>query len=160
RDAAHLVESLARAVHLAHQKGVIHRDLKPSNILLAGPGKADSFQEEASGPPPLAECTPKITDFGLAKRVETGPGLTQTGAILGTPSYMAPEQAQGRKDVGPATDIYALGAIIYEMVTGRPPFRAPTSMETIFQVLSEEPVPPTRLQPGVPRDLETICLKC
>jgi hypothetical protein len=142
REAARLAETLARAVHHAHQHGVVHRDLKPSNVLLAEDG------------------TPKITDFGLAKRVTQGSGLTATGAILGTPSYMAPEQAGGKKDVTLLCDVYALGALLYEMVTGRPPFQAPTPMVTIMQVLTDEPVPPSRLQPGLPRDLETICLKC
>ena len=161
-DSARLVESLARAMHMAHQKGIIHRDLKPSNILLASAGTVAPCDDESSRPslPPLAEYTPKISDFGLAKRVEAGAGLTQTGAILGTPSYMAPEQAEARKDIGPATDIYALGAILYEMVTGRPPFHAPTPLDTVLQVLANEPVPPARLQPGCPRDLDTICLKC
>lgn len=142
RPSAQLVETLARAVHQAHLHGIIHRDLKPSNVLLATDG------------------TPKIADFGLAKRSGAGAGVTQTGAILGTPSYMSPEQAESRKDVGPAADIYALGAILYEMLTGRPPFQAPTPMDTLMAVIGGEPVPPRRLQPKVPRDLETICLKC
>jgi WD40 repeat protein/tRNA A-37 threonylcarbamoyl transferase component Bud32 len=147
RDAARLVECLARGIHLAHQKGIVHRDLKPGNILLA----------DATA---LSDCVPKIADFGLAKRTSSSDGMTRTGAILGTPSYMAPEQAEGKKDVGSAADIYALGAILYEMLTGRPPFRAPTPLDTVLQVISNEVVPPTRLQPGCPRDLETICLKC
>src|SRR5262249_27496152 len=101
------------------------------------------------------------TDFGLAKRLDSGHGQTQTGTVMGTPSYMAPEQAGGKsKDIGPATDVYALGAILYELLTGRPPFRADNSMDTLLQVLSDDPVPPTRLQPKTPPDLETICLKC
>jgi WD40 repeat protein len=142
RAAAGMIETLARAVHHAHEHGIIHRDLKPANVLLTADG------------------APKIADFGLAKRGALGTGMTQTGAILGTPSYMAPEQAEGKKDVGPAADTYALGAILYEMLTGRPPFKAPTPLDTIMQVVGDEPVPPRRLQPKVPRDLETICLKC
>jgi WD40 repeat protein/tRNA A-37 threonylcarbamoyl transferase component Bud32 len=141
REAARLAETLARAMTYAHGRGLMHRDLKPSNVLLAADG------------------APKITDFGLAKRV-TGGGMTATGAVLGTPSYMAPEQAGGKKDVTPLCDVYALGALLYEMLTGRPPFQAPTPVDTIMRVLSEEPVPPRRLQPALPRDLETICLKC
>jgi formylglycine-generating enzyme required for sulfatase activity len=141
KEAAGLVETLARAVHYAHQKGVIHRDLKPSNILL-----------DESG-------VPKITDFGLARRVETDSGLTRTGAVMGTPSYMAPEQAEGKKDIGPAADIYALGATLYDLLTGRPPFRGASIADTIFQVLHHDPVPPRRLQPTVPRELQIVCLK-
>src|SRR5262249_12828301 len=123
--------------------GVLHRDLKPGNILLEGDG------------------TPKVADFGLAKRLDIEQGETRTGAIMGTPSYMAPEQAEGRThDVGPATDVYALGAILYECLTGRPPFEAASVLETLEQVKTHDPVRPTALQPGLPRDLETVCLKC
>jgi tetratricopeptide (TPR) repeat protein len=150
RESAQLVAVLARAMHAVHEKGIVHRDLKPANILLQNPGPQD-------GPLPI----PKITDFGLAKHLGEGAGQTRTGDVMGTPSYMAPEQAEGRvKDIGPHTDVYALGAILYEMLTARPPFKAETAMDTLLQVLYEEPVAPARLLPGCPRDLETICLKC
>jgi tRNA A-37 threonylcarbamoyl transferase component Bud32 len=143
KEAARLVEVLARSVQAAHSAGIVHRDLKPANVLLAADG------------------TPKIADFGLAKKLDGAAGQTAGGAILGTPSYMAPEQAGGKsKEVGPAADVYALGAILYELMTGRPPFKAATMAETLLQVLSEEPVSPGRLQPKLPRDLETVCLKC
>jgi serine/threonine-protein kinase len=104
---------------------------------------------------------PKITDFGLAKKLDQSKGYTQTGVAMGTPSYMAPEQAEGRShQVGPATDVYALGGILYEMLTGRPPFKGPTAMDIVLKVLNEDPIPPTQLQSSIPRDLETICLKC
>ncbi len=151
RDAAGLLESLARAMHYAHERGIVHRDLKPANVLLAACGLAPDAK-------PPATLVPKITDFGLVKRGDGG--LTQTGAILGTPSYMAPEQAEGKKQIGPAADVYALGAILYECLTGRPPFQAPTPIDTVLQVVSREPAPPSQLQPGLPADLETITLKC
>jgi WD40 repeat protein/tRNA A-37 threonylcarbamoyl transferase component Bud32 len=141
--AARLVAVLARAVGDAHRLGIVHRDLKPANVLL------------------MDDETPKVVDFGLAKTLESDSKLTQSGVFFGTPSYAAPEQAEGlSKTVGPAADIYALGAIFYQMLTGRPPFQAATVFQTLLQVKSADPVPPSRLQPGLPRDAETICLKC
>ncbi len=162
RTAAALLEQLASAIDYAHGHGVVHRDLKPGNVLLVSAAAVSGEPPEDSAttthPSPL---TPKITDFGLARRVEGSSDLTQTGAVLGTPSYMAPEQAaaQGRA-VGPAADVWALGAILYECLTGRPPFLGETPYETVVQVLSLDPVPVRRLQPKVPHDLETVCLKC
>jgi formylglycine-generating enzyme required for sulfatase activity len=160
-EAAALVEKLARAVHSAHQRGVVHRDLKPANVLLASGGCEPPDAPSGGLRPPLAGYTPKITDFGLAKRTDADGQLSQSGDVLGTPSYMAPEQAEGRgREVGPATDVFALGALLYECFAGRPPFKGATAFDTIHKVLTEEPEPPSRLNPNVPRDLETICLKC
>ena len=148
-EAAALVEAVARAVDYCHAQGVVHRDLKPANVMLAIDG------------------TPKVVDFGLAKLAApadaaTAPdGLTRTGDVLGTPSYMAPEQASGVVSaLGPRVDVYALGAVLYEALTGRPPFQAPSVLETLIQVMARDPVAPRSLQPAVPRDLETVCLKC
>jgi serine/threonine-protein kinase len=163
RQAARLVETLARAMHHAHQRGIVHRDLKPTNVLLASEGASPPDSEEAGGlHSPLATFIPKISDFGLARDLEGRAGeQTPSEALVGTPSYMAPEQAEGKaSEVGPAGDIYALGAILYELLTGRPPFKAATHLETLLQVRTEDPLPPSRLQSKTPRDLETICLKC
>jgi WD40 repeat protein/serine/threonine protein kinase len=165
----HLIETLARAIHFAHERHVVHRDLKPANILLQGderaiheaaPGTMPDSNPSSSAGHDRLPVTPKITDFGLAKRLDTEGAATQSGEIVGTPSYMAPEQAAKSPEVGPAADVYALGAILYEMITGRPPFCGATSLETVLQVLHEEPVRPSVLRRGLPRDLETICLKC
>lgn len=143
RQSAQLVETLARAMHAAHKCGIIHRDLKPSNILLTPHGE------------------PKINDFGLAKRLDHESGQTRSGDVMGTPSYMAPEQAAGKtKGAGPATDVYALGSILYELLTSQPPFKGNSYMDTLHLVRFEEPVPPTNLNPKLPRDLQTICLTC
>lgn len=140
--AAELVERLARAVQAAHDRGVVHRDLKPQNVLLAADG------------------TPKVTDFGLAKLADCGDGLTASGAVMGTPSYMAPEQAAGTREVGLAADVYALGAVLYECLTGKPPFRGPTPLDTLVQVLEREPRDPWAVSPGADRDLSAVALKC
>jgi tetratricopeptide (TPR) repeat protein len=142
RAAAGLMIEVARAVHHAHQRGILHRDLKPANILLDGHGTA------------------YVTDFGLCRRVEVDSGMTQSGVIVGTPSYMSPEQAAGRKDLATTTDVYSLGAILYTLLTDRPPFRGDTPLETVRGVLEKEPSRPRLLRPQVDRDLETICLKC
>ena len=162
RECALLVEQVARSMHHAHLLGVVHRDLKPANVLLGA-----MPEKEGSGKAtPRSGTTapiPKVTDFGLAKRLDEtlGSGATKTGAVMGTPSYIAPEQASGRSaQITPAADIYSLGAILYEMLTGRPPFKGDTPLDTVLQVLHDEPVAPSRLRPKLPRDLETICLKC
>jgi eukaryotic-like serine/threonine-protein kinase len=181
RAAATLLASLADAVHYAHCRGVVHRDLKPANILLvsgavargeysAGDRASGRTKQESAGSKPEGpEATiqqPMIADFGLAKQIEGARSaddktLTQMGVVVGTANYMAPEQASGKsRDVGPAADIYALGTILYELLTGRPPFQGESDLDTLIQVQVEEPIAPSRLRPRVPRDLETICLKC
>jgi predicted Ser/Thr protein kinase len=143
REAARLLETLARAVHVAHQHGIVHRDLTPANVLLDG------------------DCVAKITDFGLVKDLEADSMVTPSGAVLGTPAYMAPEQAEGKPaEAGPATDVYGLGALLYDLLTGRPPFQSTTALDTILQVISTKPVPPSRRQGQIPPDLENICLAC
>ncbi len=143
RDSAALVAALAGAVHVAHLSGVVHRDLKPANVLMT------------------AADVPKIGDFGLARQRDRGADLTRSGAVLGTPSYMAPEQAAGKPDAAaPAVDVYALGAILYELLTGRPPFRSEAPAETVQLVLTRDPAAPSRFSPRVPRDLDVVCLKC
>jgi serine/threonine protein kinase len=146
-EAARLVKLIAEAVQHAHQKGVVHRDLKPQNVLLAAtPG---------AGP------TPRVTDFGLARLADAGEGQTASGAVMGTPGFMPPEQAAGRvREVGPWSDVYSLGAVLYACLTQRPPFQGADRLETLSLVLSQEPTPPRRLNPAVPADLETVCLRC
>ncbi len=180
-ESARTIELLARATHYAHTQHILHRDLKPANVLLevkpgdegaafavapTKPGRPSGSKPGTSGTHasphvlPGPGYAPKITDFGLAKRLDEA-GQTLSGVVMGTPSYMPPEQAQGRtRDIGPWTDVYALGAILYECLTGRPPFRGTTAVDTIVQVVEVDPVPPSRLQPKCPRDLETVCLKC
>ncbi|MFO0808014.1 MAG: serine/threonine-protein kinase [Gemmataceae bacterium] len=142
REAADLVRQIAEAVAHAHAHGIVHRDLKPHNVLVGPDGR------------------PRVTDFGLAKRLDADGGLTGTGQILGTPQFMAPEQASGSKDVGPAADVYALGAVLYALLTGRPPFQAATVVDTLIQVVEQEPVSPRSLNGNIDRDLETVSLKC
>jgi eukaryotic-like serine/threonine-protein kinase len=143
REAAAVLLPVARAIHFAHRQGLLHRDLKPSNILIDEDGQ------------------PHVTDFGLAKRITDNTGLTHTGAIIGTPSYMAPEQVGGnRGEIGPSSDVYSLGSILYQMLTGRPPFQAASPVDTLLMVLEQDPVPPRLLNAKADRDLEMIALKC
>ncbi|MBP3953863.1 protein kinase [Gemmata sp. G18] len=168
--AAELVETLARAVHHAHTRGIVHRDLKPANILLSAECGARNAEPKTKDEPtirssalraPHSALLPKVSDFGLAKRLGTDTDHTATGEVIGTPTYMAPEQAEGRTDaIGPACDVYALGAILYESLTGRPPFRGQSLLETLRQVIANEPEAPRRIRSAVPRHLEAICLKC
>jgi WD40 repeat protein/serine/threonine protein kinase len=155
REAARLVATLARAVHHAHEAGIVHRDLKPANVLLRRTGEPpDRF------PIPLSLFEPKVADFGLAKQINRAGGPRTVSGVVGTPEYMAPEQASGDARIGPGVDVYALGLILYQLLTGLQPFAGGTPLETLDRVLRIDPMPPARLQPGVPRNLETVCLKC
>src|SRR5262249_3515139 len=143
RQAADCLKKVAEAIHYAHERGVLHRDLKPGNIALD------------------ANFEPRVMDFGLARLMEEGSQVTMSGVAFGTPSYMPPEQGAGKvRDVSSVSDVYALGAVLYHALTGRPPFRADSPVETMRQVVENDPVPPRLLNGAVPRDLETICLKC
>jgi WD40 repeat protein/serine/threonine protein kinase len=160
RAAAELIETLARTMHFAHEQGVVHRDLKPANILLSRKSETNSLPA-SDFEFRVSDFELKVADFGLARLLAASSGPTRTSDLLGTPSYMAPEQAASRHEiVGPATDVWALGAILYEALTGRPPFKAALPLLTLDQVVHHDPAPPSQLVPGVPRDLETICLKC
>jgi eukaryotic-like serine/threonine-protein kinase len=158
RQAAECLEQVARAVHYAHMSAVLHRDLKPANVLFAACGVALAPGDASATP--QAASIPKITDFGLAKALDAGAELTLAGQIVGTPTYMAPEQALGIGAVGPASDVYSLGAVLYAALTGQPPFRGDSVYSTLSQVAQADPLPPRRLRPEVPHDLETVCLKC
>lgn len=160
--AAQLIALVARAVHHSHQRNIIHRDLKPANILFQRRGEETGLTDDyILRSPDWPACVPKVTDFGLAKRIDLAGDQTRTGTLLGTPNFMAPEQAAGeRQQVGPAADIYALGAILYDLLTGRPPFQGDSMLAVLQQARSAEPIAPSRLNPKVPQDLETICLKC
>jgi WD40 repeat protein len=168
--AAHLVEILSRAMAAVHQRGIIHRDLKPANVLLQKSEVNNQRSDFSSGSagtsssghsPPISDLCPKITDFGLAKRLEATMAVTGTGTVIGTPWYMPPEQARGDiSGLGPWTDLYSLGAILYVLLTGRPPIQEENPAAAILKVVSDDPLPPSRWRPGLPRDLETICMKC
>jgi serine/threonine protein kinase len=165
QEAAALVEQVARGVHAAHEAGIVHRDLKPGNILLTASGCTPPPDADLTGAasPLLLNWVPKVTDFGLAKRMQEGPavrGLTRTGTVMGTPSYMAPEQAGDTRHIGPAADVYGLGAVLYELITGRPPFLAATHIDTVIQVMHQEPLPPRMLNRQIDTDLERVVLKC
>jgi serine/threonine protein kinase len=162
-EAAGLLETLARAIDVAHHEGVVHRDLKPANVLLSCSRDAQRSAGDDALPSGsrLNEVVPKITDFGLAQTIEGGQTMTQSGYLSGTPGYMAPEQAGGKRaQVGPATDIYALGVVLYQLVTGHLPFQADSTLELLRAVTTDEPSRPRRLQPRLPRDLEAITLHC
>jgi WD40 repeat protein/serine/threonine protein kinase len=166
-EAARMLERVARGVQAAHELGIVHRDLKPGNILLERKSETRNWKSENEGNGlsdfrfEISDFIPKVADFGLAKLAEQPANETQSGMPLGTPSYMAPEQVRGERGlIGPACDVYALGALLYECLTGRPPFQTSERLGILLQVLDQAPIPPSRLQPKVPRDLETICLKC